>query len=136
MKSRDVSKDSVSIRPAVGTAGAGRRSTDGRTNPVGPPLPYRCREKGREEWGLPPVESLESLARTRLEQQAIHWPGLVGTRAVPKVTEATIDAKAPAFERRFRSLSIDHFDPAGVPARWRSLGGAYARFSDEGIRDR
>jgi DNA invertase Pin-like site-specific DNA recombinase len=136
MKSHDVSKDSISIRPAAGTAGTGRRSTDGRTNPAGPALPYRSREKGREEWGLPPVDSLRSLARTYLEQQAIHWPGLVGTRAVPRGTEATIDAMAAAFERRFRTQSIDLFDPAGVPARWRSLGGAYARFSDEGSNPR
>lgn len=136
MKSRDVSKDSVSIRPTAGTAGSGQRSSDGRTNPAAPALPYRSREKGREEWGLPPVESLRSLARTFLEQQAIHWPGLVGTRAVPTVTEATIDAMVAAFERRFRTQSIDLFDPAGVPARWRSLGGAYARFSDEGSNPR
>ena len=136
MKSHDVSKDSISIRPAAGTAGTGRRSPNGRTNPASPALPYRSREKGREEWGLPPVDSLRSLARTYLEQQAIHWPGLVGTRAVPRGTEATIDAMAAAFERRFRTQSIDLFDPAGVPARWRSLGGAYARFSDEGSNPR
>jgi DNA invertase Pin-like site-specific DNA recombinase len=136
MKSHDVSKDSISIRPAAGTAGTGRRSPDGRTNPASPALPYRSREKGREEWGLPPVDSLRSLARTYLEQQAIHWPGLAGTWAVPRCTEATIDAMAAAFERRFRTQSIDLFDPAGVPARWRSLGGAYARFSDEGSNPR
>ena len=43
---------------------------------------------------------------------------------------------AAAFERRFRSQSIDLFDAASVPARWRSLGGAYARFSDEGSNPR
>jgi len=37
-----------------------------------------------------------------------------------------------AYERRFQTQSIDLFDAAGVPGRWRSLGGAYARFSDEG----
>lgn len=136
IKSHKVSKNSVSMRPAAGTAGTGHRSTDGRTNPATPALPYRSREKGREEWGLPPVDSLRSLARTYLEQQGSHWPGLVGTRAVPKVTEATIDAMAAAIERRFRTKSIDLFDPAGVPARWRSLGGAYARFSDEGSNPR
>ena len=136
MKSHNVSKDSVSIRPAAGTAGTGHRSTDGRTNPATPALSYRSREKGREEWGLPPVDSLRSLARTYLEQQAVHWPGLVGTPALPKVTEATIDTMAAAFERRFRTQSIDFFDAGGVPARWRSLGGAYARFSDEGSNPR
>ena len=136
MKSRDVSKDSVSIRPTAGTAGSGHRSSDGRTNPAAPALPYRSQEKGREEWGLPSVESLRSLARTYLEQQAIHWPGLVGTPAVPVVAEPAIDTMAAAFERRFRTQSIDLFEPAGVPARWRSLGGAYARFSDEGSNPR
>jgi DNA invertase Pin-like site-specific DNA recombinase len=43
---------------------------------------------------------------------------------------------AAAFERRFRTQSIELFVPAGVPARWRSLGGAYARFSDEGSNPR
>jgi site-specific DNA recombinase len=136
MKSHEVSKDSVSNRPANGTAGSGYRSTDGRNNPAAPALPYRSREKGREEWGLPPRDGLRSLARTFLEQQALHWPGLLGTRAVPEVTEATIDAMAAAFERRFRTQSVDLFEPAGVPARWRSLGGAYARFSDEGSNPR
>jgi DNA invertase Pin-like site-specific DNA recombinase len=136
MKSHNVSKVSVSIRPAAGKAGEGHRPADNRANPVTPALPYRSREKGRQEWGLPPVDSLRSLARTYLEQQAIHWPGLMGTRAVPRVTEATIDTMAAAFERRFRTQSIDLFDPAGVPARWRSLGGAYARFSDEGSNPR
>ena len=136
MKSHNVSKVSVSIRPAAGKAGEGHRPANNRANPVTPALPYRSREKGREEWGLPPVDSLRSLARTYLEQQAIHWPGLMGTRAVPRVTEATIDTMAAAFERRFRTQSIDLFDPAGVPARWRSLGGAYARFSDEGSNPR
>lgn len=66
MNSRDVSKDSVSIRPTAGTAGSGHRSSDVRTNPAAPALHYRSRG-GREEWGLPPVESLRSLARTHLE---------------------------------------------------------------------
>jgi len=136
MKSHNVSKDPVSIHPTTGTAGAGHRSDGGLTNPVGPASTYRSREKGREEWGLPPREALRSLARTYVEQQAVHWPGLLGTAALPEVSESTIDAMAAAFERRFRSQSIELFDPAGVPARWRSLGGAYARFSDEGSNPR
>jgi DNA invertase Pin-like site-specific DNA recombinase len=136
MKSHDVSKDPVSIRPTTGPAGTGHRSEDGRTSPAGPASTYRSREKGREEWGLPPREGLRSLACTYLEQQAIHWPGLVGTPAVPRATEAGIEAMASAFEDRFRSLSVERFDAAGVPARWRSLGGAYARFSDEGSNPR
>ena len=136
MKSHNVSKDPVSIHSTTGTAGAGHRSDGGLTNPVGPASTYRSREKGREEWGLPPREALRSLARTYLEQQAVHWPGLLGTAAVPEATEATIDAMAAAFERRFRTQLIDAFEPAGVPARWRSLGGAYTRFSDEGSNPR
>ena len=136
MKSHNVSKDPVSIRPTTGTAGVGHRFDDGLTNPVGSASTYRSREKGREEWGLPPREALRSLARTYLEQQAVHWPGLLGTAAVPEVAEATIDAMAAAFERRFRTQLIDAFEPAGVPARWRSLGGAYTRFSDEGSNPR
>jgi DNA invertase Pin-like site-specific DNA recombinase len=136
MKSHDVSKDPVSIRPTTEPAGTGHRSEDGRTSPAGPASTYRSREKGREEWGLPPREGLRSLACTYLEQQAIHWPGLVGTPAVPRATEAGIEAMASAFEDRFRSLSVERFDAAGVPARWRSLGGAYARFSDEGSNPR
>ena len=136
MNSHDVSKDPVSIRPTTGPAGTGHRSDDGRTSPARPAQPYRSREKGREEWGLPPREALRSLARTYLEQQAIHWPGLVGTPAVHRATEAGIDAMASAFEDRFRSLSVERFNAGGVPARWRSLGGAYARFSDEGSNPR
>ena len=136
MKSHNVSKDPVSIHSTTGTAGAGHCSDGGLTNPVGPASTYRSREKGREEWGLPPREALRSLARTYLEQQAVHWPGLLGTAAVPEATEATIDAMAAAFERRFRTQLIDAFEPAGVPARWRSLGGAYTRFSDEGSNPR
>ena len=136
MKSHNVSKDPVSIHLMTGTAGAGHRSDGGRTSPAGPASTYRSREKGREEWGLPPREALRSLARTYLEQQAVHWPALLGTAAVPEASEATIDAMAAAFERRFRTQSIDFFDPAGVPARWRSLGGAYTRFSDEGSNPR
>ena len=79
-----------------------------------PASTYRSREKGREGWGLPPREALRSLARTYLEQQAIHWPGLLGAAAVPEASEATIDAMAAAFERRFRTQSIDLFDAAGV----------------------
>ncbi|MFM8890124.1 MAG: recombinase family protein, partial [Planctomycetia bacterium] len=129
-----VSSDSIPIRPGV-SDGSGPVSAAPRTSPSAPP-PYRSREKGREEWGLPPKESLRSLARTYLEQQAIHWPRLVGTRAVPKITEERIDAMAAAFERRFRTQSIDLLDPAGVPARWQSLGAAYTRFSDEGSNPR
>ena len=136
MKSHNVCKDPVSIHSTTGTAGAGHRSDGGLTNPVGPASTYRSREKGREEWGLPPREALRSLARTYVEQQAVHWPGLLGTAAVPEATEATIDAMAAAFERRFRTQLIDAFEPAGVPARWRSLGGAYTRFSDEGSNPR
>ena len=121
MKSHDVSKDPVSIRPTTGPAGTGHRSEDGRTSPAGPASTYRSREKGREEWGLPPREALRSLARTYLEQQAIHWPVLVGTPAVPRATEAGIDAMASAFEDRFRSLSVERFDAAGVPACWRQI---------------
>ncbi len=135
MKRHDASQDPVSIRPAAGMSGQGQHVPDHRTRPA-PTQPYRSREKGREEWGLPPREALRSLARTYLEQQAIHWPGLVGTPAVPRAIEAAIEAMASAFEERFRALSVERFDDAGVPARWRSLGGAYARFSDEGSNPR
>lgn len=43
---------------------------------------------------------------------------------------------AAAFERRFRTQSIDLFDSAGVPGCWRALNGAYTRFSDEGSNPR
>ena len=47
MKSHEVSKDSVSNRPATGMAGQGHISNDSRTNPAAPTLPYRSREKDR-----------------------------------------------------------------------------------------
>lgn len=43
MKSHNVSKVSVSIRPAAGEAGEGPRPADNRANPVTPALPYRSR---------------------------------------------------------------------------------------------
>ncbi len=135
MKSQKVSVDSVSTRPAADTAGQGQHASDRRANPT-PAQPYRSREKSKEEWGLPPCEALRSLARTYLEQQAIHWPGLVGTPAVPQISEAAIEVMAVAFEERFRSQVVQFFDLAGVPARWKSLGGAYTRFSDEGSNPR
>ena len=79
------------IRPATGTAGQGHVSNDGRTNPANPALPYRSREKEREERGLPPCDSLQSLARTYLETQARLWPELAGTPAVPTGTDAVVE---------------------------------------------
>jgi len=136
MKSHDVSKDSVSNRPAAGTAGQGHISHDSRTNPANPSLTYRSREKDREERGLPPSDSLQSLARTYLETQARLWPELAGTPAVPTVTDAVVEAMADDFERRFRSQLVDVFSPAGLRRVWTDIGLGYVRFSDDGSNPR
>lgn len=39
---------------------------------------------------------------------------------------------ADDFERRFRTQSIDVFDPAGLRRLWKDIGLGYVRFSDEG----
>jgi site-specific DNA recombinase len=136
MKSQKVSSDSVSTNPATGTSGAGNGSIDARTNPAVPSTGGRSRDKDREERGLPPRDSLRSLARTYLETQARLWPELAGTSAVPAITEAVVEAMADDFEHRFRSLAVDVFDPAGLRRVWADIGLGYVRFSDEGSNPR
>jgi hypothetical protein len=53
--------------------------------------------------------------RIYLETQARLWPELAGTPAVPTVTDAVVEAMADDFERRFRTHSVDVFNPAGLP---------------------
>ncbi len=118
MKSHKISADSVSTNPAAGTSNAGNGSIDARTNPAVPSAGGRRRDKDREERGLPPRDSLRSLARTYLETQARLWPEMVGTPAAPDITDAVVEAMADDFERRFRSLAVDVFDPAGLRRVW------------------
>jgi DNA invertase Pin-like site-specific DNA recombinase len=136
MKSHKVSSDSVSTNPATGTSGAGNGSVDARSNPALPSTGGRSRDKDREERGLPPRDSLRSLARTYLETQARLWPELVGTPAAPDITDAVVEAMADDFERRFRAQTVDVFDPAGLRRVWIDIGLGYIRFSDEGSNPR
>jgi DNA invertase Pin-like site-specific DNA recombinase len=136
MKSHKVSSDSVSTNPATGTSGAGNGSVDARSNPALPSTGGRSRDKDREERGLPPRDSLRSLARTYLETQSRLWPELVGTPAAPDITDAVVEAMADDFERRFRAQTVDVFDPAGLRRVWIDIGLGYIRFSDEGSNPR
>ena len=136
MKSHKVSIDSVSTHPATGTSGAGNGSVDARSNPALPSTGGRSRDKDREERGLPPRDSLRSLARTYLETQSRLWPELVGTPAAPDITDAVVEAMADDFERRFRAQTVDVFDPAGLRRVWIDIGLGYIRFSDEGSNPR
>ena len=136
MKSHKVSVDSVSTNPATGTSGSGNGSVDARSNPAVPSTGGRSRDKDREERGLPPRDSLRSLARTYLETQARLWPELAGTPAVPAIKDAVVEAMADDFERRFRSQAVDVFDPAGLRRVWIDIGLGYVRFSDEGSNPR
>jgi hypothetical protein len=43
---------------------------------------------------------------------------------------------ADDFERRFRTQSIEVFDPAGLRRVWKDIGLGYVRFSDEGSNPR
>ncbi len=47
---------------------------------------------------------------------------LVGTPAVPTVTDAVVEAMADDFERRFRTHSVDVFNPAGLWRVWANIG--------------
>jgi DNA invertase Pin-like site-specific DNA recombinase len=136
MKSHKVFIDSVSTPPATGTSGEGNGSVDARSNPAVPSTGGRSRDKDREERGLPPRDSLRSLARTYLETQARLWPELVGTPAAPAITDAVVEAMADDFERRFRAQTVDVFDPAGLRRVWADIGLGYVRFSDEGSNPR
>ena len=101
------------------------------------PFPSSNRGRTRSaDFGLPGRPELLELARTYLETQARHWPDLVGTAAVPAISEATLTAMAEGFERRFRQQAIDVFQPAGVRKVWVAFGTAYLRFSDEGSNPR
>mgnify|MGYP003339629987 CR=1 FL=1 len=136
MKSHKVSIDSVSTNPATGTSGTGNGSIDARRNPAVPSTRGRSRDKGREERGLPPRDSLRSLARTYLETQARLWPELAGSPAVPTISDAVVEAMANDFERRFRAQTVDVFDPVGLRRVWADIGLGYVRFSDEGSNPR
>lgn len=99
---------------------------------------YRC-GRGRlrgDDFGLTARPSLLELARTYLGTQIRLWPELAGTPAVPHVTDAVVEAMADDFERRFRTQSIDVFDPAGLRRLWKDIGLGYVRFSDEGSNPR
>ena len=76
------------------------------------------------------------MARTYLETQARLWPELAGTPAVPTITVAVVEAMADDFERRFRTQSMDIFDPAGLRRVWDAIGLGCVRFSDEGSNPR
>jgi hypothetical protein len=89
-----------------------------------------------DDFGLTARPSLLGLARTYLETQARLWPELAGTTAVPHVTDAVVEAMADDFERRFRTQSIDVFDPVGLRRVWKDIGLGYVRFSDEGSNPR
>ncbi len=89
-----------------------------------------------DDFGLTARPSLLGLARTYLETQARLWPELAGTPAVPAVTDATVEAMADDFERRFRTQSIDVFSPAGLRRVWTDIGLGYVPFSDEGRSSR
>ncbi|MCE9630149.1 MAG: recombinase family protein [Planctomycetia bacterium] len=89
-----------------------------------------------DDFGLTARPSLLALARTYLETQTRLWPELAGTPAVPNVTDAVVEAMADDFERRFRTQSMDIFDPAGLRRVWDAIGLGYVRFSDEGSNPR
>ncbi len=89
-----------------------------------------------DDFGLTARPSLLGLARTYLETQARLWPELAGTPAVPTVTDAVVEAMADDFERRFRTHSVDVFNPAGLRRVWTDIGLGYVRFSDEGSNPR
>ena len=89
-----------------------------------------------DDFGLTARPSLLGLARTYLETQTRLWPELAGTPAVPNVTDAVVEAMADDFERRFRTQSMDIFDPAGLRRVWDAIGLGYVRFSDEGSNPR
>lgn len=55
---------------------------------------------------------------------------------MPIVTDAVVEAVADVFERRFRTQSMDIFDPAGLRRVWDAIGLGYVRFSDEGSNPR
>jgi site-specific DNA recombinase len=95
----------------------------------------RGRPRG-DDFGLTARPSLLELARTYLETQARLWPELAGTPAVPVVTDAVVEAMADDFEHRFRTQSMDIFDPAGLRRVWDAIGLGYVRFSDEGSNPR
>ena len=136
MNSHNVSSDSVSKCPLTGNAGVGNDSIDARTIPALPSKRGRRRDKNRESRGMPPRDSLRSLARTYLETQARLWPELAGTAAVPDLENTVVEVMADDFERRFRSLVADVFDHASVRAEGAAIGLGYIRFSDEGSNPR
>jgi site-specific DNA recombinase len=101
------------------------------------PSPSSNRGRTRsDDFGLPGRPELLELARTYLETQARLWPDLVGTAAVPAISEAKLTAMAEGFERRFRQQAIDVFQPARLRKVWVAFGTAYVRFSDEGSNPR
>ena len=85
------------------------------------PSSNRGRTRG-DDFGLPDRPELLELARTYLETQARLWPDLVGTVAVPEISEATLKTMAEGFERRFRQQAIDVFQPGRLRKIWLAFG--------------
>ena len=101
------------------------------------PSPSSNRGRTRsDDFGLPGRPELLELARTYLETQARLWPDVVGTVAVPEISEATLKTMAESFERQFRQQAIDVFQPGRLRKIWLRQGPARGCFRAVGIRVR
>ncbi|MGV3483707.1 MAG: recombinase family protein, partial [Planctomycetaceae bacterium] len=86
--------------------------------------------------GLPDRDALRELVSTYLTQQHGYWPGLVGTDALPPMTDESIGSFAAAFELSYRSATPQPFQHLSVAGEGRTIGAAYARYSDKNSNTR
>jgi hypothetical protein len=98
---------------------------------VDPPLARSKRKprRAKSDRGLPPDEELTALARVYLECQHKHWPELVGTAVLPRLTDAVIAAMVVDFKNRHRTGNVDKGDLARLKECAEKIGGDYGRYS-------
>lgn len=86
--------------------------------------------------GLPSPADLRQLVRTYLEHQHRCWPELVGTPALPEITEASVTALAEEYETAYRSGQHRLFNARCVQGKCTAIGAAYIRYSDRNSNTR
>jgi DNA invertase Pin-like site-specific DNA recombinase len=72
---------------------------------------------------------LTALAQVYLECQHKHWPELIGTAVLPRLTDAVIAAMVVDFKNRHRTGNVDKGDLARLKECEENIGGHYGRYS-------
>lgn len=86
------------------------------------------RDSKKRPRGLAERKSLESLARTYLEEQATHWPALAKQGVVPAPTKKVISKMADQFEEVYCSGTLPTY--VAPDSIQNPIGAVYTRYSD------